>query len=600
MRERETLMQQRQSAIIDGEASTAVTIQLASSFLVAGGAGLIVFRWLNWLNLPQVLVIILALACSISVGLLTTANMQYGVFLLRLALLRLAQGKLVDVPQSFWLWPLDSLFHALAQTKVRMEESLQRERLTGEYREQLLRQVSEAAAMEERNRLARDLHDSIKQQLFGIRMSALAAKGHMQAGVTKAQEALEDILKSTNEAQVEMQALLQQLRSASLEHVSLAEAVHTQAQALEYRSGASVSVDMAELPSAESCPPYMQEILFRIVQEAFANIARHARAQHVSCMIKEAQAQDTLLVTIHDDGQGFDMQTARKGMGLANIQERVKGLDGTIQIESELGKGTTLHIQIPLLLSSEAKQQQEQEEYEAQRLVEQAYGGLQLRATISIFALVAIITGLGLVAVRASATMKDLFSLVLALCLPLMLYGLIGANLALVRLRHYQGEEDRRARALSLQVHIGWASFLRAFLFISWQIAVWQLYWLRLASWWATSLLIPLVAAVTGILLLLEHRRTQLAQDRYYPLLSKNLLGWEVRQRWQALRLRIILCLCLGVVLLVGRTIAFFVPLTSGQWLADYLLFAVFILCIGVVIDVRQLQPWRKLAKITL
>ncbi len=595
-------MQQRQTAIIDVEASTAVTIQLASSFLIAGGAGLIVFRWLNWLNLPQVIVIILALACSVSVGLLATANMQYSVFLLRLALLRLAQGKAVDVPQSFWLWPLDALFHALAQVKLRMEESLQRERLTGEYREQLLQQVSEAAAMEERNRLARDLHDSIKQQIFSIRMSAIAAKGHMQTGVTKAQEALEDILRSTNEAQVEMQALLQQLRSAPLEHISLAEAVHTQARALEYRSGASVSVDISELPSAERCPPHMQEILFRIVKEAFANIARHARAQHVSCVIKgaQAQAEDTLVVTIHDDGQGFDMQTARKGMGLANIQERVKSLDGTTKIESEAGKGTTLHIQIPLLLSSETKQQQEQEEYEAQRLVEQAYGGLQLRATISTFALVAIITGLGLVAVRASATMKDLFSLVLALCLPLMLYGLLSAHLALVRLRHYQGEGDRRARALSLQVHIGWASFLRSFLFISWQIAVWQFYWLQLASWRATSLLIPFVAAVTGILLLLEHRRAQLAQDRYYPLLSKNLLGWEVRQRWQALRLRIILCLCLGIVLLVGRTIAFFAPFTSGQWLADYLLFAVFILCIGVVIDVRQLQPWRKLTKITL
>jgi signal transduction histidine kinase len=595
-------MQQRQNNISDIEASTAVTIQLASCFLIAGGAGLIVFRWLSWLDLPQVLVIILALACSISVGLLTTANMQYGVFLLRLALLRLAQGKPVDVPQSFWLWPLDSLFRALTQAKLRMEESLQRERLTGEYREQLLRQVSEAAAMEERNHLARDLHDSIKQQIFSIRMSAIAAKGHMQAGVTKAQEALEDILRSTNEAQVEMQALLQQLRSTPLEHVSLVEAVHTQAQALEYRSGASVSVDISELPSAERCSPHMQEVLFRIVQEAFANIARHARAQHVSCMIKEAQAQakDTLVVTIHDDGQGFDMQTARKGMGLANIQERVKSLDGAIQIESEQGKGTTLHIQIPLLLSPETKQQQEQEEYEVQRLVEQAHGGLQLRAAISTFVLAAIITGLGLVALRTSATMEDLFSLVLALCLPLMLYGLVSAHLALVRLRHYRGEEDRRARALSLQVHIGWVSFLRVFLFISWQIAVWQFYWLRLASERATNLAIPLVAAVTGILLLLEHRQTQLAQDRYYPLLSKNLLGWEVRHRWQALRLRIILFLCLGVVLLVGRTVAFFVPLTSGQWLADYLLFAVFLLCLGIVIDVRQLQPWRKLAKITL
>ena len=143
----------------------------------------------------------LALACSVGVGLLTTANIPYAVFLLHLTLIRIAEGRSGNVPQARWLWSLNALFGALVQVNLRIDELFQRERLAEQYREQLLQQASERAATEERNHLARDLHDSIKQQIFSIRMSAIAAKGHMQAGVAKAQDALEDILRSTNEAQ---------------------------------------------------------------------------------------------------------------------------------------------------------------------------------------------------------------------------------------------------------------------------------------------------------------------------------------------------------------------------------------------------------------
>lgn len=90
----------------------------------------------------------------------------------------------------------------------------------------------------------------------------------------------------------------------------------------------------------------MQEALFRIVQEAFANIVRHARVQHVWCDL--SQDGKTLKLVIRDDGQGFDMQAIRKGVGLANIEERTRRLDGVTTIASEPGQGTTLCVQIPL------------------------------------------------------------------------------------------------------------------------------------------------------------------------------------------------------------------------------------------------------------
>ena len=133
-----------------------------------------------------------------------------------------------------------------------------------------------------------------------------------------------------------MQALLQQLRSAPLENTSLMEAVQTQAQALEYRSGAHVTVEIADLPVRDRFPIHMQETLFRIVQESLANIARHARAKNVR--YTQTQDEKTLTVVISDDGQGFDTQAVRKGMGLANIHERARSLDGTAKLRVSLVK----------------------------------------------------------------------------------------------------------------------------------------------------------------------------------------------------------------------------------------------------------------------
>lgn len=590
---------QRQNVVIETAASINIVIQLACDFLLAGGAGLLMFYWLERSGLALPLVVTLALVSSVGTGLLATANIAYGAFLLQLALTRLAEGRSTSLPYSFWLWPLHALFRSFARMKLRIDEIFQRERLVNQYREQLLQQASEAAAIEERNHLARDLHDSIKQQIFSIRMSAVAASAHVQAGATKAQEALADILRSANEAQVEMQALLQQLRSAPLEHTSLAEAIRTQAQALEYRSGAQVSVEMADLPTIDCFPSRWQEVLFRIVQEAFANIARHARAQHV--YYRQASDAKTLTVTIQDDGQGFDTETAHKGMGLTNIQERVRGLDGTLTIESAPGKGTTLHIGIPLLLPSATKQQQEQEEYEIQRKIEQAQGGLHLRTIITTFTMVALITDLGLFALNTSQAMRGFFSIIIGLCFVLMLYGLASARLAIMQLKHYRDAKDqdldRRLHALSLQEHIGWTGFFRLFLLASWQIMVWELPLQWSITWWKGGLLFLLLVGSVATVLLVEHQQTRQAQDRYYPLLSVKLLAWEMRYRERNLQLRIIFCICLAIALFVNHSLPFFIPLVLGQWLRDYLLLSFCLFCIDIMITLRQLQPWQKMAK---
>lgn len=464
-----------------------------------------------------------------------------------------------------------------------------------DYREQLQQQASEAAAAAERTRLARDLHDSIKQQLFSIRMSALVAQNQIERDAVKTQEALADIQQSAMEAQVEMQALLQQLRPTALEHTSFAEAVQTQAQALEYRSGARVQVELAELPALERCPLTMQEAIFRIIQEALANIARHARARQVTCTL--THNKETLNVLIRDDGQGFDPQGVRQGMGLANIEERARALDGVVKIESAPDRGTTIRVQIPLLLPAEVQQGQERREQKARDLAASARVGLQLRSTMAIFTILVLLidVDLGLFTSGVPASRRELVLFVLIFCLCMMFYGLIHARVASAHLKVYRGAQDREVSALRLQEHTGWAASLRLALFASWHLVVWSWRLFQDTARWEVAGGFLVSAGLVLALVLFVQSRLKDAQENYYNLLPARTLKREVAQRVKKLRIRTILALCIVISLFAHGLGPLFAPVLLWQWLAYSFFYAFFIHCLCVVIDFWRLRPWRKL-----
>lgn len=221
-------------------------------------------------------------------------------------------------------------------------------RIPDEVRQALLRQVGEAAAQEERNRLARDLHDSIKQQLFTMNVGAATAQERWERDSEGAQAALADVRRSAREAMAEMQAMLHQLRPQALTSMTgLVEALREQAEALGYRSGAQVTVELGpEIPD-DRMPPGAREALFRIAQEALANVARHARAGAVRVWI--GQEGEEAVLRVEDDGQGFDPKAAVSGMGLRNLHERATALRGRVEIESTPGSGSIVTVRIPLL-----------------------------------------------------------------------------------------------------------------------------------------------------------------------------------------------------------------------------------------------------------
>lgn len=214
-------------------------------------------------------------------------------------------------------------------------------------RSQYEHHIREAARQEERNRLARDLHDSVKQQIYAIQTAAATAQVRFESDAEGAKQALGNIRNAAREASAEMQAMLDQLRAAPLENAGLISAIRQQCEATGFRTGASVECSIAELPPSHEFPPGAQEALLRVTQEALANAARHARAKKVSLSLTSGAG--LVQLQISDDGAGFDIlaQNHSGSQGLSNIRARAEEFGGSFDIESSPGNGTRVTFSIP-------------------------------------------------------------------------------------------------------------------------------------------------------------------------------------------------------------------------------------------------------------
>lgn len=294
--------------------------------------------------LPLPVGIIVCAAITAAAALLGFRGMVSRLVQIDLTLTYLNQNRdVAEIPRK----PNELLSPILAQLNLLIHERARLKAMSG----QLYEQISETAAQEERNRLARDLHDSIKQQVFSMSVSAAAAYAHLESNPVAAREALLDVKTSAQEAMVEMRALLQQLAPAPLEKSGLIDALREQAEAFAYRTGAKIETRFGELPDNRLFPIGSQEAVFRIAQEALSNIARHARAQNVTLSLEQVDGRINLHLS--DDGQGFDVRSLQTGMGLSNIRSRAEAMNALVHLESAPGSGTTLEISMPLIRTEE-------------------------------------------------------------------------------------------------------------------------------------------------------------------------------------------------------------------------------------------------------
>ncbi len=206
-------------------------------------------------------------------------------------------------------------------------------------------EIRQSAAQQERNRLARDLHDSIKQQIFVIQTAAATAQTRFNSDRPGAETALDQIRDSARDAMTEMEAMLDQLRAVPLNNDGLVDAIRKQCEALELRTGAKVKFQLVELPPAGTLAPGAHEAILRVAQEALANIGRHARASHVTVSLDSFS--DRVMLCIRDDGAGFNQFEVQRGMGMRNMRERAAEFGGKIDIVGKPGNGAQILLSIP-------------------------------------------------------------------------------------------------------------------------------------------------------------------------------------------------------------------------------------------------------------
>jgi signal transduction histidine kinase len=249
-------------------------------------------------------------------------------------------GSLFGLPASSGPLPIT------AMVLVRMRDG----RAIELWQEQNIILAEDAAMLQERQRLARDLHDSVTQSLFSLNLLARAAQEQQAQNTPRLGQTLDRVATLAQQALVEMRALLLELRADTIAEEGLVGALEKLVAALRTRTDLDITLDV---PAAVALPATLTEATFRIVQEALSNAAKHAQASRASVIVTADAG--LLQVTVQDNGRGFDMaatpaerEMGAGGMGLRFMRERANSAGLMLELSSSPGYGTTVRIEAPL------------------------------------------------------------------------------------------------------------------------------------------------------------------------------------------------------------------------------------------------------------
>jgi signal transduction histidine kinase len=219
--------------------------------------------------------------------------------------------------------------------------TVQQTELTSERNQHLVDELKEAqqklrelAVVDERNRLARDLHDSVKQQVFAISMQLSAARTALSEN-DKAYPSVTEAERLAQQASAELTTLIGALRPPGLESKTLADAIreHVDIWSRQNKIETETKIDSVISVNQET-----EQALFRILQEALANVARHSKASKVMVALKSEK--DSVALAIEDNGIGFHAGDIARGIGLESMKERLAAMNGTLNVSSQKSRGT--------------------------------------------------------------------------------------------------------------------------------------------------------------------------------------------------------------------------------------------------------------------
>ena len=208
--------------------------------------------------------------------------------------------------------------------------------------------LEQLATSRERNRLARELHDTLAHTLSALAVQLGAVDALWEANEPEARHLLGQSLAATRTGLTETRRALQDLRASPLEDLGIALALRALAESAADRDGIAVEVEVAATEHLDTLSPEEEQCLYRVAQEALENVSRHAAAQHATVRLEHTAEAVTL--TVSDDGQGFDLAATdlEQRLGLRGMQERADMVGGTLTIASDIGKGTTVSLTIAI------------------------------------------------------------------------------------------------------------------------------------------------------------------------------------------------------------------------------------------------------------
>lgn len=279
-------------------------------------------------------------------GLYQIYSVKRRMDLLRDSLLQWEKGNLSRSVPELGGDEIGRLGEQLERIGKRWEEQVNSLQRLSTHNAQLAEQARISAIVEERQRLARELHDAVSQQLFAISMTATAVGRTLEKDFDKAQRQVELIEEMSSVAQSEMRALLLHLRPVYLEGKALSEGVAELVRELKSKVPMDITL---ELDPDIKLVKGIENHLFRIVQEALSNTLRHSKADKMEIRIH--QRPEAVKVILRDNGIGFQMDEKKQtSYGLSTMQERVNEIGGSIQFITSPGAGTRIEITVPLMI----------------------------------------------------------------------------------------------------------------------------------------------------------------------------------------------------------------------------------------------------------